>query len=182
MKIKFFVLVLLSLLPIAAEAQYGRPYFSSRYPVYRPYGPYYPAPLVRRHYIPGPFYPVPRVYGYARPVYPYPYPYSGRSYAKSGIKFTLDRMSKNDRAAIEDGKVFIPDANGKLGYIGTVRNFSEGFHSAPLLFTPGTREFAISLDDKRTFRMSAIVQPGRVTEISLRSSDFSEPTPPPTHK
>jgi hypothetical protein len=127
--------------------------------------------VIRPYYVPGPFYPGPRAYGYR--------PYGVGS--ASGIKFDLDQISKGDRVAVGNGEINIPDNTGKMGYVGTVKAFS-GRLRQPLPFAPGNHVVTIYLADGRAYSMSIIVQPGRVTTVSLRSNEFFEPAPEPTHK
>ena len=91
----------------------------------------------------------------------------------SGVKFDLGQVPSGDRTAVSDGGVYLPDKNGKMGYLGTVGNFAGSWHHA-LPLDPGTYDLVISLTDGRSINMSIVVQPQRVTHVALR---FDQPPP-----
>jgi hypothetical protein len=95
----------------------------------------------------------------------YQFEYEQRPAGASGIKFDLGQIKvKADRKAVREAGVYLPDENGKSGYIGSVGNFL----GKRLPLDPGTYDLTVVLADRRELNVSIIVQPGRVTCVALR--------------
>ena len=96
------------------------------------------------------------------------YQYGYTPYASvSGIKFDLDDLPKADRKSVSEAGVYLPDSEGKAGYLGAVKNFAGNFHKA-LPLAAGTHDITVALADGRKIDMSVTVQPQRVTRVTLR--------------
>jgi hypothetical protein len=96
------------------------------------------------------------------------YRYEYAPYASgSGIKFDLGQVPKADRKTVAEAGVYLPDENGKGGYLGSVGNFSEKWHKA-LPLAPGNYDLTVALADGRAINLTVAVQPGRVTHVALR--------------
>jgi hypothetical protein len=96
------------------------------------------------------------------------YQYNYEPYATiPGIKFELGQIPKDDRKAVENGGVYLPDKNGEEGYLGSVKNFSGTWHKA-LPLSPGTYKITIALVDGRKLDMNVTVQPQHITKVALR--------------
>jgi hypothetical protein len=103
----------------------------------------------------------------------YQYEFAPYGNTVSGIKFDLNQIKKGaDRKAVDQAGVYLPDKEGKTGYLGAVGNFSGILHKA-LPLAPGTYDLKVVVADGRELDMIVEVQPGRVTHVALR---FDEPS------